>query len=101
MGDVGDQVAAQLFLAVQGIGHLVERGRQLAQLSERSHAPPAASAMTEVSSSRSRLARAETSAEANAAVSPASNAIAANATAAKTKARRSAMGPGLAAAAAG
>ena len=30
--DVGDQVAAQLVLPVQGVGHLVERGGQLAQL---------------------------------------------------------------------
>ena len=37
MGDVGDKVAAQLFLAVQGIGHLVERGRKLAQFTGRPH----------------------------------------------------------------
>ena len=36
VGDVGDQVAAQLLLPVQGVGHLVERGRQLTYLTGRS-----------------------------------------------------------------
>ena len=37
VGDVGDQVPAQLFLPVPRVGHLVERGRQFAQLAGRGH----------------------------------------------------------------
>jgi len=35
VGDVGDQVAAELVLPVPGVGHLVERGGQLAQFAGR------------------------------------------------------------------
>ncbi len=35
VGDIGDEVAADLFLPFQGAGHLVEGGRQLTQLSGR------------------------------------------------------------------
>ncbi len=55
-------------------------GSAAAQLSFRSHAAPAATAIALVSSVCCRLARAQTSAAANAAVSPARSAIAARAT---------------------